>query len=395
MATNSNGNEIQDKPNLKFIYRSEIMIGDKPLEGTSFIGLNESFDILGSLFPLRILMVSIPATFFDSKTFLTNRMVDVEFSLFAGEMTDIPMDDPEYKYTESKLYTKKFKGYIDNEFIPLDYDEQKTLKENEETPDVAYMMRIHLLEEIQHPFITDVFNGVTNTATPIADLVVGAFMKCSDPNLSLYMDPPDNTNKIQLNTLIEPLGFLQLLDYVQYNMGMYFHGFNTFIMDKTAYILSKLGIREKDPTWVIQIPPITALNNLSMGRRANTAGNIIMVDKAGIQMNDTKHEYYSNEYTRIDEDGKVYNPSNAKESNVSLFVDNDDLVQSTYNNTNITKRLRDVNITMVDTYVDFIPTDTFQIETSDFVLEKLSLWSYRRVITPKGCTTLINLFTRT
>lgn len=397
MATTTTSKEttIVDKPNLKFIYRADVLINDVALEGTSFIGLNESFDILGSLYPLRILMLSIPATFFDSKAFITNRTVKVKFSLFAGEMTDIPMDDPEYKYTEKLLYNKEFTGYIDNEFIPLGYDEIQAMKKNEEQPEALYMMRVHLLETIQNPFVEDVFNTVTNQETQISDLIVSAFLKCANTNLSLHIDPPTNVTKIPVNTLIKPMGFLQLLDYIQKSRGMYDHGFNTFIIDKIAYILSKEGVRDKDPTWIISTPPVTSLNQLSLGYRSGSTDNTIVVDKSAISMNDTKHEYYVNTYSKIDEEGKVHDPSNKKISNVSLFVDNDELVQSNYNNKNITKRLRDISVTMTDTYIDFTPTDVFQIETVDFIIQKLSIWSYRRIVTPKGATTFVNLFTRT
>ena len=38
------------------------------------------------------------------------------------------------------------------------------------------------------------------------------------------MDIPDNKNKIPANTLIEPKGFIQLINYIQENYGIYSHG---------------------------------------------------------------------------------------------------------------------------------------------------------------------------
>ena len=47
---------------------------------------------------------------------------------------------------------------------------------------------------------------------------------------------------------------------------------------------------------------------------------------------------------------------------------------------------------MKNVYLDFKPKDIFQIETSDMRLDSLSLWSWRRVITPSGCNTKINIY---
>ena len=384
-----------DFGDIPYTYRAIVKINDIELDGLSFIALNESYDVLGSLFPLKILLLNVEATLLNNNTFIEQREVTIKLTLFETQKNEKEVSDPEYKYEEKLLYNDKlFRGYIDNEFIPLDNDEMKTMKDNDESPEVRYMLKVHLLEQYPHPFVKDVFNCVTNKETPIANLISAAFLKCSHKDLSLFMDISDNKNKIPANTLIEPKGFIQLINYIQENYGIYSHGFNTYIQDDICYILSKRGLEENEvPTYMLRSAPMTSPNVLTTGYK-DEYGDNIYIDRAGIAVNDLKHEYYSNDYSRITEDGSLVHPQNKDISNVSLIV-NSDTVQSVYNNQNIKNKLRYVSIAMKNVYLDFKPKDIFQIETSDMRLDSLSLWSWRRVVTPSGCNTKINIYRRT
>ena len=107
-----------DFGDIPIIYRAIVKINDIELDGLSFIALNESYDVLGSLFPLKILLLNVEATLLNNNTFIEQREVTIKLTLFETQKNEKELSDPEYKYEEKLLCNDKlFRGYIDNEFI--------------------------------------------------------------------------------------------------------------------------------------------------------------------------------------------------------------------------------------------------------------------------------------
>lgn len=399
MAASTNDNK-DNKNKLQYTYKANITLGDITLDGISFLGLTEVYDYMGNLYPLKVLMININLLDTNSKMFmnLKNREVIVKMSLIRVETSLLPATDPEYTRKEYEVFSEKqFTGTVDEEFIPLTDLEVVSIKKNEDAPreDMMHMVRIHLKEQFLNPFVEDIFNMVTDSDTDLPSVVCAAFMKCAAPGLKLNMMTPNSTVKIPENTLIEPMGFLQLLEYLQKNYGMYYYGYTVFIQDDTVYIISKEGFNNKNEAdYIISTIPMTSVNNVNVGFNPAKDGNIITVDASKIGITDVHNEYYNNYLTKIDEDGTVHNPL-YKEKNVSLIVDNDNLVQSVYDNTNMKTKLRDFNAVCQNTYIDINPSTMFQIETPDMVFSKLSILGYHRVVSPIGSVVNLNLYQRT
>ena len=388
----------ESKQKLQYTYRATIAINDVDMGALAFLGLTEIFDFMGNLYPMKILMVNMSILDLRSKYFLdmVNREAKVVLSLYRVETSMLPSSDPNYVKTEYTVYTnKEFVGTFDEEFIPLSNDEITRMNENDaDTKDeMMQMVRIHLKEYVLNPFVEDVFNMVTDTNTTIPDVVSAAFMKCAHPNLKLSMMPPSNTNNIPANTLIEPMGFVQLLEYFQNYYGMYAYNYNTFIKDYTCYIISREGIRNKNESdYIIRAVPATSANNITQGFVETNKDNIVIVDATQVHVSDIHNEYYSNNRSYVDEDGTIHHPKNTKK-NISLLVE-DYVVQTTYNNENASNKLMDISVVCPNTYLDINPDMMFQVESNDVIFSKLAVWGYHRVVSPQGCVMNMNLFTR-
>lgn len=399
MAASTNGSK-DTKQKLQYTYRANITLGETTLDGLAFLSLTEVYDFMGNMYPLKVLMIAMNLLDLKSTQFLNlkNREVAVTLSLYRVETSVLPTTDPEYTRTEYEIYTnKQFIGTIDEEFIPLTDAEISSIEKTEEAPreDLMHMVRIHLHEPVLNPFVEDYFNIVTDSDTALPDMIAAAFTKCAHADLKLHMAIPDSTATIPENTLIEPMGFLQFVEFLQQRYGLYYYNYNIFIQDYVCYIISKIGVPNKqEHDYILSSIPMTAANGVNVGYNANATDNIIVVESSKVSITDAHDNYYTNVHSKIDEDGVVYHPSNIKK-NVALFIENDNLVQSTYDNTNSTKKLRDINVVCLNTYIDVTPDMMFQLETLDVIFPKLAVWGYHRVVSPAGSVVNLNLYSRT
>lgn len=270
MAASENGSK-DTKQKLQYTYRANITLGDTTLDGLAFLSLTEVYDFMGNLYPLKVLMITMNILDLKSTQFLNlkNREVAVTLSLYRVEASVLPTTDPEYTRTEYEIYTnKQFIGTIDEEFIPLTDAEILSIEKTEDAPreDLLHMIRIHLQEPVLNPFVEDYFNIVTDSDTGLPDLIAAAFTQCAYPDLKLHMAIPDSTATVPENTLIEPMGFLQFVEFLQQKYGLYYYNYNIFIQDYVCYIISKIGIPNKqEHDYILSSMPMTAANGVNVG----------------------------------------------------------------------------------------------------------------------------------
>ena len=388
----------EEKTYLRYFYRADVTLDGVLLEADSFIGIHETFDYMNYMFPMRILVLNVRASVLKAVQFLDKNTATIELKVFEIEKNDeeVPKTDATYTYREYELYTTKYENcIIDQEIMPFSDEQVQKMTEKNADNEMRYMVRFHLGVEYQYPFTYDIFNAVLKEASTPASVAALAFLKCADPELSLYMDKPDESAMIPAGTIFKPMGFLQVLQEL-HALGMYPLGYNVFVEEGVVSILSKDGgIHDDDsyePDFIIKAADPLSLNTLSAGLRPGY-GNEVVVPAQSIIINDAASVYYYNNSSKITSDGKIVHP-NTTYKNVSFVVDQDKVFPSAVKPVDTDTRMQTVSIEIDKAYFDIDGTTVIQLEAKHYILKNLTARILKRILTPAGCKTILVLHRR-
>ena len=376
---------------LRYYYRADITVDGILLNHDSFIGLNEIYNYMEYLFPLRILMVRVNSTVFSALKFIDNNTCTIDITMYQIEKSDeeVPKTDASYVYNEEELYTATFVNCIvDQEIMPFSDEDVQTMNEKSSGNDMTYMIRFHLGEDYPAPFTAGIYNAILDQSCSPASIIADAFMHCSDPNLSLYMDPPSSDAVVPSGTVIRPMGFLQVIDFLQ-DLGMYPIGCNVFVEDGQVSVISKDGgIRttgSPEPDFIIKVVHPMSMNVISAGLRPGYENEIIL-SSHNVIINDSLSVYYHNNETRITETGDMIHP-NTMYKNASYVVNNDSYVSNNMMKVDEDIRMQIISMNIDKAYFDVDGTSVVQLESSHYTLTDLTVRYMKRIITPMGCMT--------
>lgn len=380
----------------KYKYRADIYIDGELLPLGSFVGLHESWRYMDSMYVNRILMINVSAKVLKASSFLETNYCKITIEMYQITSSDesIPKSDAGYVHEENMLYSMTYTGIIDQEILPFSDEEVQDLDDKEDAGEkLRYVLRFHLISENMNPFIKDVYSGVMSEKTYPSCVVADAFTRCAAEDLNLYMDPQSEKAIVPAGTVFKPQGFIQLINKLQSDYGLFGFGYNIFIEENTVFVLSKDGGVQDDatpePSFIIRVVNPLSANVVSKGYR-NGYGNVIVTDSTSVVIDDSEHIYYKNTESRITESGKIIHPSSTKK-NVSLFVNNEDYVSDSIVRTDENVRMQNIHISLEDAYFDVYPYTIFQIESTFYTLRNLTIRNMNRIITQLGCVTNIDL----
>ena len=197
-------------------------------------------------YPIYILNISLP------KEKLYKILKNVEISNpVVGVKLSIRCLDLENPEDQGREYLKnEFIGIVDESYFNYIPETQwENIREG--ASEYEYdegRIRIALFKKVdinafKHGYINNVFKDFD-----MATLIAYSFKETTDGSLDLYLSPPDN-ERVYKQDLFVPMGFLQFMNYIDREFGIYDTGYNLFIDDNKAFIMNKKndhGIKLED-----------------------------------------------------------------------------------------------------------------------------------------------------
>ena len=280
-------NVVTKRPKMDFDYEFVVTIMDKKIPDAFIISYVYDRDFMHYMFPKRILkVILLPQDYYDivSKLSPDKPFVPVNVSVnIRAKQSDLEMVD-----------TRIVASYMQGEFTGL---VDKTKVEKSILTDIkknashqmglesVYELNIALFDLDDLNFAKEgVISGNFSSGKKVEDLIKHAFEVCKGKNkCKLAMAPPDNKTPLK-NCIISAQGFLEFLEFIDKEYGVYTSKYNVFVENNICYILNT----EKNDT---------GMNKLMKGTKDDKIDVMVIdpIDKPinlyGIEMNEDHFKY--------------------------------------------------------------------------------------------------------
>lgn len=215
---------------------NEITIGDLEI-----VKIVEKRDYFKNKFGMLLLTLTLDVTkysqvfkLFKGKSFINCHFTEEQILPQSGDESH-ESDVIEFRSLNYICMVDRGRTHIDDDF--LEY--MKT--NNEELPpeslNSSQTFTISLIEENAIKCFTNGVVGGIYKNSNIATLISYGFIKCSLPNMKLFLTKLDN-NPSFINKVIQPKGFIEFLSYLNEDYNMFSGLYNVYIERDEVYILN-------------------------------------------------------------------------------------------------------------------------------------------------------------
>lgn len=387
---------MADVKNIKYgnfvqIYINGIYLGDN-----AFIALQEVYKFMNNMFPFKVLYFKTSSDVINKLDFFNKPVCEVQVHHYRVENTT-DTEDSGYTLAEKQsqtLYrTDTYFGTVDQQVYPLTDKEQDKINESQESINREVARRVFLYKEDFNLFTNNYINTVAKNVN-ISDLLAYGFDICVKEGHMMYLSPIDNTITYDQLT-IEPKGFLQLLNTLDDEYGIYLTKLNVFVIDKTVYVINtNKDFKVADNIKPIDIKIAKSTNLMSSTIRGiDEETNSMVLNIDNLIIDDVLSEYHIGFESNITSSNKLVSPKGLAVNNNQIII-GDKILYKEKLQKDTSNPLRRYAFKADDILFDINPLQTWNIIDENFQRNNLRMWSISRVITPDNISVNIELFDR-
>lgn len=387
---------MADVKNIKYgnfvqIYINGIYLGDN-----AFIALQEVYKFMNNMFPFKVLYFKTSSDVINKLDFFNKPVCEVQVHHYRVENTT---DTEDSGYTRAEkpsqtLYrTDTYFGTVDQQVYPLTDKEQDKINESQESINREVARRVFLYKEDFNLFTNNYINTVAKNVN-ISDLLAYGFDICVKEGHMMYLSPIDNTIAYDQLT-IEPKGFLQLLNTLDDEYGIYLTKLNVFVIDKTVYVINtNKDFKVADNIKPIDIKIAKSTNLMSATIRGiDEETNSMVLNIDNLIIDDVLSEHHIGFESNITSSNKLVSPKGLAVDNNQIII-GDKILYKEKLQKDTSNPLRRYAFKADDILFDINPLQTWNIIDENFQRNNLRMWSISRVITPDNISVNIELFDR-
>lgn len=387
---------MADVKNIKYgnfvqIYINGIYLGDN-----AFIALQEVYKFMNNMFPFKVLYFKTSSDVINKLDFFNKPVCEVQVHHYRVENTT---DTEDSGYTRAEkpsqtLYrTDTYFGTVDQQVYPLTDKEQDKINESQESINREVARRVFLYKEDFNLFTNNYINTVAKNVN-ISDLLAYGFDICVKEGHMMYLSPIDNTIAYDQLT-IEPKGFLQLLNTLDDEYGIYLTKLNVFVIDKTVYVINtNKDFKVADNIKPIDIKIAKSTNLMSATIRGiDEETNSMVLNIDNLIIDDVLSEHHIGFESNITSSNKLVSPKGLAVNNNQIII-GDKILYKEKLQKDTSNPLRRYAFKADDILFDINPLQTWNIIDENFQRNNLRMWSISRVITPDNISVNIELFDR-